>query len=188
FKDPEARLPAQLLAAWPTLADVAEAASGAGVRVSVVQACSHTEHLARNGVQYHFLPFRSAFSLPGRGAAMPDMLRRLQPDVLHVNGLGFPRQVRALAAMQPNVPIILQDHASAPPRFWRRRSWRRGMSVAAGIAFCALEQAQPFTRAGMTHALTRLYEVPESTSRFTPGARDEARRIAAIDGDPAVLW
>jgi len=119
---------------------------------------------------------------------MPDMLRRLQPDVLHVNGLGFPRQVRALAAMQPNVPIILQDHASAPPRFWRRRSWRRGMSVAAGIAFCALEQAQPFTRAGMTHALTRLYEVPESTSRFTPGVRDEARRIAAIDGDPAVLW
>ena len=41
FNDPEARSPAELLNAWPTLVDVAEAASQSGVRVSVVQASAH---------------------------------------------------------------------------------------------------------------------------------------------------
>jgi glycosyltransferase involved in cell wall biosynthesis len=33
-----------------------------------------------------------------------------------------------------------------------------------------------------------VYEVPESTSRFEPGERDQARRAAGVTGDPLVLW
>ena len=62
------------------------------------------------------------------------------------------------------------------------------MSVAAGIAFCALEQARPFAKAGLVDPNTRLYEIPESTSGFTPGEREEARRITGLDGSPGVLW
>lgn len=188
FYDPEGRSPSQLLNAWPTLVDVAEAASQAGIRVSVVQACRQAERLVRNGVNYYFLPFGEAGAPNQKNAAFRELLGSIDPDVLHVHGLGFNRQVLSLAAMNSGAPIILQDHASRPPRIWWRASWRRGMHTAAGIAFCALEQARPFAKVGLIDPRTQLYEIPESTSRFAPGERREARLATAIEGDPAVLW
>jgi glycosyltransferase involved in cell wall biosynthesis len=188
FSDPEGRSPARLLEAWPTLVDVAEAAGRSGIRVSVVQASSHAERLVSRGVSYYFLPFGDGQRAAAQNADFGELLRRLAPDVLHVHGLGFPRDVLSLVSLLPGVPIILQDHANKPPRFWRRALWRREMSVAAAITFCALAQARPFADAGLVPPGTLLYEIPESTSRFKPGDRQEARRVTGVDGDPAVLW
>jgi glycosyltransferase involved in cell wall biosynthesis len=187
FPDPGGRSPAELLQAWPSLVDVAEAASCSGVRVSVVQASSRSECVARNSVLYHFVPCGDPASRHGQ-TAFRELLRDLAPDIFHVHGLHFPHQVASLAAAQPNVPIVLQDHASRPPPLWRRRAWREGMSAAAGVSFCSLEQAQPFIKAGIVDRATQLYQIPESTSRFSPGIRAEARSITAVAGDPAVLW
>jgi len=188
FLDPLGRSPTELLSAWSTLVDVAEAASTQGIRVSVVQASLHIEQFDRNGVQYHFSPFADLSSGDVHRAACRALLHGLAPDVFHVHGLDFSRQVLSLAELCAGVPIILQDHASRPPRIWRRASVRRGMSAAAGIAFCSLDQARPFAAAGLIGASTKVYEIPESTSRFAPGDRDEARRVTGIEGDPAVLW
>ncbi len=188
FNDAEGRAPAQLLDAWPSLVDVAEAACLGGVRVSVVQACSHCAHLTRGGVHYYFQPFGETPAGSGAGTALRDLLRRLAPDVFHVHGLSFPRHVLSLAALAPGVPILLQDHANRPPRLWRRALWRRAMPLAAAIAFCALEQARAFATTGLLRPHTRLYEIPESTCRFAPGDRKQARRTTSIEGDPAVLW
>lgn len=188
FNDPMGRAPAELLQAWPTLVDVAEAACCSGVRVSVVQACARTEHLERNGVRYYFMPFGAHASTVQVNAAFGDLLRDLSPDIFHVHGLDFPREVRSLATMAPGVPIVLQDHASRPPRIWRRASWRRAMSIATGIAFCALEQARPFENAGLIYPTTQLYEIPESTSRFVPGDKGQARAALQVSGDPLILW
>ena len=187
FNDPAKRAPSELLEAWPTLVDIAEAARCAGARVSVVQACAHSEQLERNGVRYYFLPFgaETAHAALTPGA---ELLRTLHADVLHVHGLAFFPQVESLARQLPDLPIILQDHASQPPRPWRRTAWRRGLAVAAGVAFCAAPQARPFIAARLLGPQTRLYEIPESTSRFTPGDREAARRATGIHGDPAVLW
>ncbi len=187
FRDPAQRLPVQLMDAWTTLVDVAEAARGAGIRVSVVQACVHSQQLTRNSVGYYFLPFGEA-AAGGSGTAVAELLRALAPDVFHVHGLGFHREVQSLAAFAPGIPIILQDHASHPPRPWRRGPWRRGMAAAAAVAFCAAQQAQPFRDAGLVHPRMRIYEIPESTSRFTPGECAEARRQTHVEGNPAVLW
>jgi glycosyltransferase involved in cell wall biosynthesis len=188
FSDLEGRSPVQLLDAWPTLVDVAEAASRSGVQLSVVQACPHSEHLDRNGVHYYFLPFGEAAGADRESTALRKLLRSLTPDVFHVHGLGFPKYALSLCALAPGVPIILQDHANRPPRIWRRVLWRRGMAVAAGISFCALAQARPFANAGLLNPATQLYEIPESTSRFTPGDREEARRATRVAGEPLVLW
>jgi glycosyltransferase involved in cell wall biosynthesis len=189
FSDPRGRPAAQLLEEWPTLVDVAEAASNSGGDVAVVQASAKPEHLERNGVHYHFLPFEADSNSRGEfSAASRGVLRSLAPDVFHVHGLDFPRQVLSLADSSAGVPIILQDHASRPPRIWRRSSARRAMSVAAGVAFCSMDQARPFAKAGLIGASTRVYEIPESTSRFAPGDRDDARRATGVEGSPAVLW
>ena len=109
-------MPEQLLADWPSLADVAECAYRAAVRVSVVQACVHSQRLARNGVDYYFQPYgRGRFTNAGT-ANFAELIRELAPDVLHVHGLHFAQDVVWLAAIAPGVPILLQDHASRPPR------------------------------------------------------------------------
>jgi glycosyltransferase involved in cell wall biosynthesis len=187
FQDAEGRPPIALLDAWPTLVDVAEAAHHGGVRVSVIQASAHRERVERNGVHYYFLPLGE-----GAGSAelsgLADLLGRLDAHVLHVHGLDCARQLLSLAALAHDIPIIAQDHASQPPRLWRRPLWRRGLSVLTGIAFCARQQARPFINAGLLATHTGVYEIPESTTRFVPADRTQARVETGIDGDPAVLW
>jgi len=188
FLDPERREPAELLAAWPTLVDVAEAASAAGARVSVLQACHVAAHLVRNDVEYHFVPPDAPAASVAGSAAFRRAVRRCDADVHHVHGLGFPADVATLSALCPGVPILLQDHADRPPRLWRRLTWRRGFSAAAGVAFCAREQADPFRAAALLREATPVFEVPESTARFTPGDRFTARERTGLYGNPCVLW
>jgi glycosyltransferase involved in cell wall biosynthesis len=185
FKDPQRRRPSELLEAWATLSEVAEAAVRAGVRVSVVQACAHAEQFDRAGVRYHFLPFGAASA---HLAPLRDLLRQLRPQLLHVHGLDFPRQVLSLTTLVPCIPIVLQDHASRPPGIWRRALLRRAFAAVGGITFCAAEQAQPFRAAGILGARTPIYPIPESTTRFLPGDRAAARRETGLRGDPAILW
>jgi glycosyltransferase involved in cell wall biosynthesis len=179
YVDPQRREPAQLLEDWPTLVDVAESARQGGVRVTVVQACRRPEILSRNGIRYHFV---------ASDADTPALIRNLDPDVIHIHGLHFPREVLALAAFLPEVPILLQDHASALPRLWRRPLYRRAFAAAAGVAFCARPQSRPFEAARLISAPTSIHVIAESTSRFNPGPRDEARARTGLEGDPCLLW
>jgi glycosyltransferase involved in cell wall biosynthesis len=199
FADPRRREPAQLLRDWPSLVDVAESAASAGARVSVLQASTHTRSIVRNDVRYEFFPFGRQASIHPRsepaGTARPTQadtlegrLHQLRPDVLHVHGLDFADDVGALSQAAPGIPILLQDHASRVPRWWRRARWRRGHTVAAGVSFCALDQAQPFVRADLIRAPTQIYEIPECPSRFRPGDQAQARLATGLGGDPCVLW
>jgi glycosyltransferase involved in cell wall biosynthesis len=179
YIDPRGRGPAQLLEDWPTLVDVAESARQGGLRVTVVQACRSPDILSRNGVRYHF--FASE-------ADAPVLIGNLRPDVIHVHGLHFPREVLRLAAHLPDVPILIQDHASRPPRLWQRPLYRRAFAAAAGVAFCARPQSWPFEMARLIEAGTSIHVIAESTSRFMPGSRDEARALTGLEGDPCLLW
>lgn len=188
FVDPQRRAPAQLLQDWPTLVDVAEATQQAGARVSVVQACAHSERLTRNGVDYHFFTADLAAPTVANTRGLQKLVSDLQADVFHVHGLGFPRDVSVLASMIPDVPILLQDHADRPPRIWRRPRWRRAFATAAGVAFCAMEQSRPWTAAGLIDKATPIYEISESSSRFSPGEQSQARARTQLGGDPCLLW
>jgi glycosyltransferase involved in cell wall biosynthesis len=179
YLDRLGREPARLLEEWTTLVDVAEAARSGGLRVSVAQACSHAQIMTRNGVRYHFAPPDDDFY---------EAIARLMPDVLHVHGLHFPGPVTRLASRCPGAPILLQDHASRPPRPWTRAPYRRAVAAAAGVAFCARQQSAAFSRLALIRPPTAVYELPESTSRFTPGSQAEARRRTGLAGDPCLLW
>jgi glycosyltransferase involved in cell wall biosynthesis len=188
FVDPLGRPPERLLDEWHTLPVVAEAAASAGARVTVVQANRSDAELSRGGIDYLFVAHDSSGPPLARSAAFRALLRARAPDVLHVHGLGFAREVIALHAAAPSVPILLQDHADRPPRFWRRALWRRAAAAAAGVSFCARAQAEPFHRTGLLASGLEVFEIPESTSSFTPGDSLAARATTGIFGAPAVLW
>src|SRR5581483_9617375 len=177
--DPHGREPERLLEDWTTLVDVAEAGQQAGARGSVVQAARRAQVLIRNGVCYHFF---------APGADVLALLNNLDPDVIHVHGLCFPREVLRLAASLPSVPILLQDHASRPPRLWQRPLHRRAFAAAAGVAFCAKAQSLPFEHARLVEGKTSIHVIAESTSRFRPGAQADARVRTGLSGNPCLLW
>ena len=186
FADPRRRAPEQLLTEWHSLVDVAESAMTAGVRTTVIQASHVPGHIQRNGVNYFFMSPPAAESL----ARSPDFAARLAelaPQVIHVHGLGFARDVVALRELAPRTPMLLQDHADRAPRFWRRGSWRRGVAAANGVSFCAREQAREFSRRGLLPSHVEVFEIPESTSGFAPGDRAAARATTGLSGDPCLL-
>ncbi|MBB5885396.1 MULTISPECIES: glycosyltransferase family 4 protein [unclassified Xanthomonas] len=184
---PDGVTPEQAFALWPSLADIAEAVASAGTRVSVIQAAAVDAQLQRNGVSYHFVRRTDA----GRRRHLrriAALLAELDADVVHVHGLQFAREAATLARWRPSRPILLQDHANRPPRWWRRPQWRRWYAAAAGIAFTSLDLARGFVGTGLFAGSTRLFAIPESSCRFTPGERDQARRDSGLHGAPCVLW
>jgi glycosyltransferase involved in cell wall biosynthesis len=185
FVDPQRRPPERLLADWHSLEDIATAVASAGERVTVVQASLSPGALTRRGIDFVFIS-------PGESLARSDELRALlrhrPPDVVHVHGLGFPRDVLALRELMPNVPILLQDHGNRVPRLWRRPPWRRAAAAIDGIAFCALPHAERFVQARLMSPRLPVFEIAESTSSFMPGDMAAARAVTGVRGDPALLW
>jgi glycosyltransferase involved in cell wall biosynthesis len=119
---------------------------------------------------------------------MPSRLARAAgaslPDIIHVNGLDFGRHISALCRVGP--PVLVQDHAS---RAEARGAWRRrGLRGISGAAFTAKAQAEPFVAKGWFRTDMPVFAVPESSTRFCTGNREEARARCGIYGDPAVLW
>lgn len=180
--------PDEVFQHWPSLPNVAEAVRSSGTRVSVIQLASRDARVERSGVDYHVASVANAHRPADRGRLVARQLQELDVDVIHVNGLGFAEETFAMANHVPGIPIVLQDHANRPPRWWRRPAWRRWHRVASGVAFTAIEQARPFFDAGLFDASVPLFAIPESSSHFTPGSRAAARAETGLYGDPCVLW
>lgn len=178
-----------LLGRWPSLADIAEMAAASGVRISVLQAASQEARLVRNGIDYRFVDVSRTNGAASRGRCFARVLAGMDVDLLHSHGLCFIEDASAVAGLPvPTWPVLVQDHADRVPSWWRRPRQRGHFAVASGVAFTSLEQAQPFVEAGMFHRSTRLFAIPESSSRFTPGDRTHARSETGLYGDPCVLW
>lgn len=173
---------------WPSLLDIPEAAASAGVRVSVIQAAMRREQVTRSDVDYHFVDVSEADTAMHRSRDFAALLDELKADVLHVHGLGFAEDAFAIARHLPRLPILFQDHADRPPRWWRRPRWRYWYASAAGVAFTSTELARPFIKAGLFAPCMQVFAIPESSCRFTLGDRAKARAETGLYGDPCVLW
>jgi glycosyltransferase involved in cell wall biosynthesis len=166
------------------LVDIPEAAASGGPRVSVIQVATRTEHVTRNGIDYHFLGIDASVD---RGSSFARLLSHIKANVVHVHGLDFAEDAFAVSQCLPRLPILFQDHANRTPRWWRRSRWRQWYSVASGVTFTAPELARPFIDADLFGAQARVFSIPESSSRFTMGSRERARAETGIYGDPCVL-
>src|SRR4029077_6621747 len=120
FVDRERRSPERLLQDWYTLEDIAAAVASAGERVTVVQASNVEGSVTKRGVDFVFIAPDAPTALLAQSPTFRSRLSELAPDVVHVHGFDFSREVLALRELIPNVPILLQDHADRVPRFWRR--------------------------------------------------------------------
>ncbi len=199
--DPALSEPAALLERYETLTQWAEAVREAGAEaVLVAQRFACDADLERRGVRYALR--RDAGPPAARWRTQPSalhgVLQAARPDLVHVNGLGFPAQLLQLRTLLGTGPrILVQDHAGiAPPgrRWWHlpaavwRSRLRRGLAAADACAFTVRDQALPWRRAGLLGASVPVFQLPESSTTLAPVPRDEARAASGVSGHPAVLW
>ncbi len=194
YLDPARRTPLDLLDAWPTLTHVAVAAAAEDVRVSVVQSAHADALIEQHGVSYYFVndaANSSSVRTPSflrRSRALEQKVAALSPDLIHVHGLTSPLQTRRLAKTVPSAKLFAQDHASQPPKGWRKAVHGWGFRSLSGVAFTAREQARPFVEAGVLSKDVRVFEVIEGSTLFEPGDRKSAQEKSGLHGDPCVLW
>jgi glycosyltransferase involved in cell wall biosynthesis len=191
--NPDFRDPEQLLDAWWSLEDVATAVVAAGVRCTVLQAFSRDAVYRRGNVTYRFFE-ASRSRTPGFGGASLGWVRRMEhtgdgvPDIVHLHGLAFPLHAVMIAKVFPTAPLLAQDHASQPPRRWRRYLHRWAFRRLAGVGFTAAEQARAFIVGGVLRPGIPVFQIPEGTSRFTPGDVPAARQATGLYGNPCLVW
>ncbi|HEX4158539.1 MAG TPA: glycosyltransferase family 4 protein [Rhizomicrobium sp.] len=179
---------ADLLDGWPTLGSIAEAVRKAGAEVTVVLSSHRDAVCEREGVTYRFVAERwsggsavTAYAIP----RLAHLVRALRPDVVHMNGFGFPFHTRALCAQ--GAPVLVQHHADNPDG--RMRALKRwGLAKISAAAFTSSEQAQAFFARAYFRQSLPVFEIPESSTLFHDGDIADARRATGVFGDPAVLW
>lgn len=192
--DPEA-----LLSHYDTLVGWSEALLEAGAaRVTVVQAFGTDVELRRNGVDY---VFRADAARPSprrwaRPRRLVSAVAQAAPDVVHVNGLSFPRPTASLRrALDRAASLVVQDHSGGPPEpivgstsGLRGRIWRALFRGVDAFLFTAARQAQSWQEAGLIHPGQTVHAVMEGSRRLRRLPRAEARRVTGVSGSPALLW
>lgn len=128
-----------------------------------------------DGVTHHSTP------------ALVRTVRRLRPDVVHVNGLVFPRLTVALRlALGVRPRLVAQHHGELVPT--SRRGVLAGRTARYGVdayLFCGLPgQAEPWRAAGILGSRTARYEVLEASTDL----RADPAEAPRLGGDPDVLW
>lgn len=195
--DPSIKNADALLDGYPTLTEWSVAVAAAGAAVSVVQRFHTAGRLERDGVPYEFVtdpqpPWLSTKDAP---AAFVEAIAQHSPEVVHVNGLIFPRLVAAIRkAVGHHTVIVAQHHGGEFPvsgsglvGLWRRARWKGGLTDADAVSFTAREQAGPWQAAGML-GVQRVLEIIESGTTMRLVDKDRARQAIGVTGDPLILW
>lgn len=194
--DPLQRTPSELMRVWDEFGRAEAASMDDGrFRVSFVQASWYEDRQRIEGMPCYFVrETKPALRLPrGRFVrALPlrlsALVRGLNPDLVHFNGLGFSRELWVLRAALPRVPIVARAHSTIMPEGWRRWYFRWGTAALDAAIFCALAQGEPFKRRGLLPLALPLFEVIEGSTGFEPGDQRAARAQSGLDGDPCLFW
>ena len=192
--DPALASPEALLDRYATLTGWCRAVAEAGADVRVAQRFHTQARIERDDVHYLFLadggpPQPSVWwaSRPLIDAALAN-----RPDVVHVNGLGYPRLLSGIKALQRDAVVVVQDHGGqarlgGAGGFSRWLILRPGLGDADACMFTAIDQAREWRDAGLlTHV--PVVDVVESSTALRGLRRDEARARTGVTGDPAILW
>ena len=195
--DPDARTADALLNRYTTLTEWSAAMRRAGAQVTVFQRFRTDARLERDGVTYEFVGDGHApwLSTSGAPLAFVHAIGRVSADVIHVNGLIFPRLVAGLRQLGGPKPVIVVQHHGGefPVRgaglvgAWRRKRWRDGLLAADAVSFTAAEQAAPWRDAGVLRD-QRVLEIVEASTTLRSVPRERARAASGVSGDPLILW
>lgn len=156
-------------------------------QVDSIEQISYSGKLERNGVIYHFLNDKNS------GTYFPMKLHRyikkLNPDIVFVNGFIFPLQIIQLRLiLGKRVKIIVINHAEKPGAGLRRFLQRRADRFVQRYFFTSEETGIDWVQQGIIANENKIVEVMETSSVFSVMDKEKARAKTGVTGTPVFLW
>ncbi len=156
-------------------------------QVESIEQIDYVDVLEQNGVKYHFLNFKKQklyFPLQ-----LHTYVKKLQPDIVFINGLIFPLQVIQLRLkLGRAVKIILFHRGEKPYQGIKRLLQKLADKCIDAYLFTSAEFGYEWTRFGNISNQNKIYEVIQASSVFYPQEKTLARVTAGVNGSPVFLW
>jgi glycosyltransferase involved in cell wall biosynthesis len=197
FYESDLGTPKDLLDRYSTIRPVALALRDEGAEVTVIQRFHTNASLNDTGVRFEFRAdhcdanlrkwqIPRSFQYAVRDACTQSETTKV---VVHIHGLFYPLQTRALRSeLPPECAIVAQHHAERPSTGFRRAWQKWGLRSVDGFFFAARELANSWTDCGVISKNQQVYEVMEGSNSFQRKNRASARARTGLKGDPVVLW
>ena len=156
-------------------------------QVESIEQINYGGLLERKGVKYHFLNFKKPkLYFPWQ---LHEYIKKLQPDIVFVNGFIFPLQIIQLRLkLGKSVKIIVINHAEKPATGIRKFLQKQADRVVDKYFFTAEEMGAAWVQRGIIANTDKVAEVMEVSSVFSVMDNTKAVAITGITGSPVFLW
>jgi glycosyltransferase involved in cell wall biosynthesis len=200
FYEADLATPESLLERYATIRPFAKALRDEGARVTVMQRFHTDLDLWDGGIHFRFCAdackpalrrweIPSSFHSSVRAVCTTDCLSGQVQTAVHLNGLLYPLQLRALKNSLPkDCSIVVQHHADGPWPAFTRPLQRWGLRAADGFFFAAHDLAASWVDHRLISKRQLVFQIMEGSNTFRYQDRVTARARTGLAGNPVVLW
>ncbi len=155
--------------------------------VESIEQISYEGTLEQKGVKYHFLNFKKPkLYFP---AKLHAYIKKLQPDIVFVNGFIFPLQtIQLRLELGSGVKIVVINHAEKPSAGFRKFLQRIGDRYIYKHLFTSKEMGMEWVQRGIIANENKIEEIMEASSFFSVMDKEKARATTGVTGSPVFLW
>ncbi|MGZ3872066.1 MAG: glycosyltransferase family 4 protein [Mucilaginibacter sp.] len=138
------------------------------------------------GVHHHFVNFRESTFFP---VGLHRFVKRLDPDVVIVQGLHYPLQVIQLRlALKSKIRIIAHHHAELPFAGIKKYAQRLADRYIDAYLFASFNIGREWVKKGNLAFPEKIHEVMEVSSNFHPLDKACAKQQTNVSGEVVFLW
>ncbi|MBI5858358.1 MAG: glycosyltransferase family 4 protein [Sphingobacteriales bacterium] len=139
-----------------------------------------------NEIRFHFFRRKNSFWQIPRETHR--FIAAQNPDVVLVQGLIFPLQVKALRRkLDSRCKIILQHQGEVP--FKRKKIFQRmADKVVDGYLFSSMGIAEEWQRAGIIKSISKCFEMPPASFLFKKKGKEECKSKTGMNAPVNFLW
>lgn len=155
--------------------------------VHSIERINYEGSLTQKGVHYHFI------NIGGERVIFPfhmhQLIRKLDPDVVFVNGFIFPFQLLQLRfALAKKTRIVVLHRAELPFKGWKRYMQVVADKFVDAYLFASAEFGRQWRAQGIISDSKKINEVVQVSSSFVAVDKAAARSKVNVTGDLVYLW
>jgi len=154
--------------------------------VSFIKHMNYEGELVKNAIHYYFLKrSNSVFQIPRK---THQLAKKIQPDLVLVQGFIFPLQVIFLRKKLGKKPVILVQHRGESPAGKKKFFQKMADKFIDGYLFAAKGNAEPWLKAGIIRNTDRCFEMPSSSTLFRKQDKEKSLEITGMTRGINFLW
>jgi len=155
--------------------------------VESIEQINYSGTVNKNEVTYHFLNFKKKkLWVP---FALHQYIKKINPDIVFVNGFVFPIQIIQLRkALGRSVKIIVFHRAEKPFNGIKRYLQKEADKAVNAYLFTSDEFGKEWMQKGIIKDPGKIHEVIQSSSSFFPQDKAAAKKNLNINSDHVFLW